>query len=106
MHNSYSLLTAFLTLALVAGPAWAAEKSRGQKQLPPTRVTVIDNGPGESKDQRMYRIICPDGHETSIAHDFVNGKVCFTSYQCEAGNNVDAAAVRACASKQNKQIKR
>ena len=99
MIRTILLLITFLAVPLVADAAKSKSGNTNKQALPPkTRVTVIDNGPGESTDQRMYRIICPDGRETSIVHDFVNGKVCFTSYQCKNGNDVDAAAVQACSS--------
>ena len=99
MKRTILLLITFLAVPLIVHAANSRSgNTHKQTQTPRTRVTVIDKGPGESTDQRMYRIICPDGRETSIVHDFVNSKVCVTSYQCENGNDVDAAAVKACSS--------
>ena len=66
-----------------------------------TGFRLIDRGMGEGDDMRLYDIVCHSGARTKLDHYFVKGEVCYYAasngaIHCIRGNDLDAAAVKAC----------
>ena len=80
----------FLALTSAATAGSAATLGKGIK---------VDNA-GLDGEERIYKVICPDGRRYTLSRHFLEGKICYVNAkhqeECVVSEETDAVATQAC----------